>query len=398
MAMTASTDNVVPVDTTSASPAALDTPALLLDTRVMAANIATLDRHVAGTGVVLRPHVKTCKSAPVADRMLEAHPERRITVSTLEEARQFQAAGYRDVMYAVGLAPQKLEEVTQLLGAGVRLAVVIDNAQAALALIAGAARFPAPLRVYIELDVDGERAGVAPDSQELLALAGLLDGVARIELCGVMTHAGGAYHCYTAEAMQAMALQERRYAVAAATRLRAAGHAAPEVSIGSTPTALASADFSGVTELRAGVYVFNDLVMAGLGVCTRNDIALSVLTTVIGSQPSRNTLLIDAGWMALSNDRSTTDHVLDNKLGLVRGADGQVIADDELIVVSANQEHGLVQRRDGGDLDFARFPVGSRLRVLPIHACATAAQFSRYHLVGSAGSERVWPRFGGWGT
>jgi len=45
--------------------------------------------------------------------------------------------------------------------------------------------------------------------------------------------------------------------------------------------------------------MFFDLFMAGLGVCQLDDIALSVLTSVIGHQPEKGWIITDAGWMAM---------------------------------------------------------------------------------------------------
>ena len=110
--------------------------------------------------------------------------------------------------------------------------------------------------------------------------------------------------------------------MAAARLLRSHGHAAPVVSVGSTPTAHFARDLTGVTEVRAGVFVFFDLVMHGIGVCAIDDIALSVLATVIGHKPEKGWILIDAGWMALSRDRGTANHPVDQGYGLVCNADG----------------------------------------------------------------------------
>ncbi|MFN9756552.1 MAG: DSD1 family PLP-dependent enzyme, partial [Planctomycetota bacterium] len=187
---------------------------------------------------------------------------------------------------------------------------------------------------------------------------------------------------------------ERAAVVAATTRLRAAGHACPVVSVGSTPTALFARELTGVTEVRAGVYVFMDLVMAGLGVCAVDDVALSVLVSVIGHQTDKGWLLTDGGWMALSRDRGTADHAVDHGYGAVCSLAGEPIAD--LIVSGANQEHGIVSRRGGGPLDPRDFPVGTLLRILPNHACATAAQHAAYEVVHGADAIATWPRFGGW--
>jgi D-serine deaminase-like pyridoxal phosphate-dependent protein len=153
----------------------------------------------------------------------------------------------------------------------------------------------------------------------------------------------------------------------------------------------------GVTELRAGVYMFHDLVMAGLEVCRLEDIALSVLATVICHQAEKGWVITDGGWMALSRDRGTAAQPVDQGYGVVCTEAGEILPD--VLVASANQEHGVVAARQGAPrLDVARFPIGARLRVLPNHACATAAQHDGYLVVGAdgVGVEAQWPRLNGW--
>ena len=182
----------------------------------------------------------------------------------------------------------------------------------------------------------------------------------------------------------------------AAERLRAAGLPCPIVSIGSTPTATYAEHFDGVTEVRAGVFVFFDLVMAGINVCKVEDIVLSVLTTVIGHQKEKGWLLTDAGWMAMSRDRGTAKQPVDQGYGLVCDEAGVPI--DGLIMSDANQEHGIVSHRSGDPAMTPLLPVGTRLRILPNHACATGAQHGRYHLVAGRETavEALWERFSGW--
>ncbi|HNG80806.1 MAG TPA: alanine racemase, partial [Burkholderiaceae bacterium] len=308
------TPAALPAALAAAPPAALtdlETPALLLDEPRLQANLARMAQRMAALGVRLRPHVKTAKCLPVAAATdaanlaagLPGAAERGpITVSTLREADQFAAAGWRDITYAVGLTANKFAHVRRLLDAGVALTVILDSVDAARALSAAAAAWPTPVRVLIEIDTDGQRAGLRPDAAALLDVAAALSGPG-VRLDGVLTHCGGAYHGHGEAALRAIAEQERAGAVHAAERLRAAGFAVPVVSVGSTPTALFAEQLAGVTEVRAGVYVFMDLMMAALGVCRLDEIAASVLSAVIGHQPDRGWTLIDAGWMALSRDR-----------------------------------------------------------------------------------------------
>jgi threo-3-hydroxy-D-aspartate ammonia-lyase len=368
----------------------LPTPTALLDASRLQHNIGHMQARMDALGVHLRPHVKTAKCVEVARRQRDAGA-RGITVSTLKEAEVFFDAGFDDILYAVCIAPAKLPQARALRERGCRLKLVVDSLAAAQAVCAAGPAF----EVFIEIDTDGHRAGVLPESALLLEVGRALHEGGAL-LAGVMTHAGASYECRSPEALAAMAEQERARCVRAAERLRAAGLPCPVVSVGSTPTALAAAWLDGVTEVRAGVYVFHDLVMHGVGVCRTDEIALSILATVIGHQAAKGWVLVDAGWMAMSRDRGTADQAVDWGYGGVCDEGGALI--DGLIMSGANQEHGILSWRDGHEdaaLD-ARFPIGTRLRILPNHACATAAQFDHYDVLGAGGALARWPRFSGW--
>jgi D-serine deaminase-like pyridoxal phosphate-dependent protein len=315
------------------------------------------------------------------------------TVSTLKEAEQFAAAGVRDIMYAVGLAPAKLERVLALRRRGVDLSVIIDSREQAAAVAAASRAAGDRIPTLIEIDCDGHRAGVGPEDPILVQIGRDVQG-GGAELRGVMTHAGGSYDAIGVAALERAAEEERASAVAAAKTLRDAGMPCPVVSVGSTPTAHFARDLSGVTEVRAGVYVFFDLVMAGIGVCSVADIALSVLTSVIGHQRSKGWILVDAGWMALSRDRGTAKQALDQGYGLTCDASGNVYPD--LVMIEANQEHGILAVRPGSVAALPELPVGTLLRILPNHACATAAQHESYRALRGEAVTATWPRFSGW--
>jgi D-serine deaminase-like pyridoxal phosphate-dependent protein len=374
----------------------LETPALLLDPKLLDQNLARMRDHLASLRVTLRPHVKTAKCIEVVRLTLEGQPG-GITVSTLKEAEYFFEHGIRDILYAVGIAPNKLAHAAALIRGGADLTLILDSAGAAQAVAEAAYRERVTFPVLIELDVDDHRAGIAPDGDALLAVARQLTQSEGVEFRGVMTHAGDSYSCRSREALRAMAEQERARSVHAAERLRAAGIPVQVVSVGSTPTATFADDLTGVTEVRAGVYVFQDLVMAGIGVCRTDDIALSVLVSVIGHQPDRGWIITDGGWTALSRDRGTSSQPLDQGYGLVRDSAGQEPLQD-LIVISVNQEHGIIARRDGGKINPATYPIGTLLRVLPNHACATAAQHARYEVVEGVSGDilATWQRINGW--
>ena len=372
----------------------IETPAALIDEARMAANIDRMQFHLTALGVRLRPHVKTSKCIEVARRQREAGAQ-GITVSTLKEAEQFFAAGFSDILYAVCMAPDKLDRALALIRRGCALTILVDSVPAAEAVVAKGKAEARAFDVMIEIDSDGHRSGVQPEAADLIEIGTILQaGGQRVK--GVLTHAGSSYDLDTAEALEKLAEQERALCVRAAERLRTAGIACPEVSVGSTPTALAARNLAGVTEVRAGVYVFFDLVMSNVGVCAPGQVALSVLATVIGHQAEKGWVIVDAGWMAMSRDRGTQRQKIDYGYGAVCDAAGRII--DGLVVSGANQEHGIVSRRDGtADPGVvAHFPIGTRLRLLPNHACATGAQYPGYLAVSADGTATAWPRFQGW--
>jgi D-serine deaminase-like pyridoxal phosphate-dependent protein len=374
----------------------IETPALILDRSTLERNLARLRSHIHLLGGSLRPHVKTAKSIDVVRRALVGEPG-GITVSTLKEAEYFFGHGIRDIVYAVAIAPTKLAHVADLIRRGAALTILLDDLAAVSAASQAATSARVLIPTLIELDVDGHRSGVRPESDLLLEIGRAIAAAPGLQLRGVLTHAGESYNCRASAAIRAMADRERLGAMRGAERLRSAGFDVPTISVGSTPTAEFTESLEGVTEVRAGVYMFQDLVMAGIGVCQIDEIALSVLVSVIGHQPEKGWIITDGGWTALAAERDLPTPGVDQGYGLARSIAGEALTDD-LVVRGINQEHGIIARRDGRMLNANKYPIGSMLRVLPIHACATASQHSEYHVVEGRNLDvlEMWPRINGW--
>ena len=373
----------------------LATPALVLDRRRLLRNTQAMSERARRAGIDLRPHLKTAKSARVAEVATRGHSG-GITVSTLAEAEYFVAHGIVDITYAVCMVPDKLERAAELAARGARLTLLTDNAAVARELADRAAALGARFDVLIEIDSGEHRTGVAWDSDHLLAIARALDQSSHLALAGVLTHAGQSYACESVAEIARVAEVERRAVVDAAARLREAGFSCNTVSAGSTPTAVHAESFAGLTEIRPGVYTFFDLAQAARRCCTPDDIAISVLATVISHQPEHRRLIIDAGGLALSKDTSAATLLPDTGYGWICDLHTcQRIGD--LHVAIADQEHGYVT---GHDIPYAQLPIGSRVRVLPNHACMTAAAYDRYAVIDSAEDSleivEWWDRVNGW--
>jgi D-serine deaminase-like pyridoxal phosphate-dependent protein len=363
----------------------LQTPCLVLDKRILARNLERMSGRMHRLGVPLRPHLKTAKSAEVA-RMAVAGEPGGITVSTLREAEYFADHGFRDILVAASQPPQKLDRAAALLDRGITLTLITDDIDAARAIAMHSGRF----KVLVELDSGDKRAGVKSDSDTLLEIARSLGG----KFTGVMTHAGHSYGCRDAGCIRQVAAHERATVVNAAARLAANGIECPVVSVGSTPTMTHADNLDGVTEARPGVYMFQDLFQAGIGSCSREDIALTVLSSVIGRNESENRFLLDAGALALSKDRSTQATQHDAGYGAVWDIECNP-SFGSWIVERAYQEHGVAV--SDSRLDFESIPVGTKVRVAPNHACITAAAHDRYYVV-DGGTEVIaeWGRINGW--
>lgn len=371
----------------------LFTPCLLLDQAKLERNLRRMKAAAQERGLAFRPHLKTAKSRAVARLCADWFGECAM-VSTLREIEELRGCGITDFLYSVAIVPGKLPRVARLLDADCKVTVAVDSPQMAQALAQFCAMENLHIPAVIELDLDGHRSGVRPaDHVQLVAIGQILDGQGLLR--GVMSHAGESYGLAETGALVDCAAEECAQTMLAAQTLRAAGLSTDLVSVGSTPTALAGARAPGVTELRAGVFMFFDLVQSGTSICQLSEIALSVLTSVISRNAAAGALIVDAGWMALSRDRGTAAQTTDYGYGQVCDVAGNVLPD--IIVTDVQQEHGIIQPRPGSGAALPNLEPGDQLCILPNHACATAAQHDRYHLVDSDLSiVDEWPRFGGW--
>ena len=371
----------------------IETPRLVLDKARLERNTTRFLRRAAEHNILLCPHLKTSKSIDVA-RLATGGRMSCITVSTLKEAGYFAASGFDDIMYAVGVTPNKFAHVKRIAEtSGCNIRLITDNLSVARAAVDYAESQNCTLQFLIEVDCGEHRGGLPVDSPDLVEIARLFQASDAIRFRGVMTHAGHSYATDSLDQVREIAETERKTAVDAAARLSDFGIDCEIISVGSTPTFLFAENFKGLTEVRCGVYMFFDLAQYSRGVCTLDDIAVSVLATVIGHNRQGQSLVLDAGAFALSRDASANRYLPDCGYGFV--CDTQTMERlGALSVQAVHQEHGTVPVEDANW--FEKLPVGSQIRILPNHACATAAAYDNY-LVIEAGAEQVsWPRVNGW--
>ena len=388
----------------------LPTPALLLDLDILQRNLDTMAHKARSLGVMLRPHIKTHKCLEIA-RMQRELGARGITVATLAEAEVFADSGFDDITHAFPLEPGKIARALDLAARltlrqgsgqalrqgsgqapsassgspvglrpeGQALRVTVDGLLTAEALEAAAAGRDQAVHVWLKVDCGYHRAGVDPATDYAVRLARFLHETPHLVFDGLLTHAGHAYKVTSREELLKIAGQERDVTVAFAGKLRGEGISIPAVSVGSTPTMSVVQSLEGVQEMRPGNYVFHDRTQAALGSCGLGDCAVSVLATVVSHQPESSHIVVDAGALALSLDPGPVQLDSVPGKGVVITETAPLAVHPSLRVVSLSQEHGIIQGT--GPEDLAGLGVGSRVRILPNHACLAVALFDEYAVV-----------------
>jgi D-serine deaminase-like pyridoxal phosphate-dependent protein len=364
----------------------LKTPAFLVDLSKLKSNIRKMKDRARLHGVALRPHVKTHKTVEIA-RLQIPEDAGGITVSTLAEARFYQKAGFDDITYAFPITPNKMAEAAELTARMKYFHLLLDQEATAAALEAYGRDNNVWFSVFLKVDCGYHRAGVDPTAPGSVDLVKKMLASKHFKFKGILTHAGHSYHCRNREEIIGIAGQERDVMVKFAQRLKQHGFGCDTVSVGSTPTAVHSPNWHGVTEIRPGNYVFFDKFQADVGSCSLEDAAATVLTTVVAHYPQHNQILIDAGALALSKDPGAVH--LDEKI--VYGA---VPGNPQLKLFSISQEHGLITSET--PIVFNDFPVGSFLQIIPNHSGLTAALFPEYHVVDGNQVVDEWRPMRGW--
>ena len=344
----------------------VETPALLLYRDVMERNLKHMADRAKRLGVALRPHIKTHKCLELGRRQV-AHGATGVTVSTLFEAEAFARGGFSDLTWAFPLDRTHLPHVKRIADSGATLRVILDDLETAKALSGTG------LHVWLKVDCGYHRAGVDPSSRYGLDVARELGAERGVTFDGILSHSGHAYRTRNKDEAAQVAEQERQVMAWFAELLRKDGVPVRGVSVGSTPAIAAVKDLTGVTEARPGNYIFYDRTMVLIGCCEPQDVAVSVLATVVSHQPGASHFVVDAGALSLSKDLGPAHLGLETAFGAVKGH-------PELTVASVSQEHGLIRAAAPAAIE-GKFKVGQQIEIIPNHSCLTEAHFDEYVVI-----------------
>ena len=330
-----------------------ETPAVVVDMGQARKNAVKAVGALKAAGIKHRPHIKAHKSVALAKMQLEAGAV-GITCAKLGEAEVMQQNGIEDILIANEIIGEnKIRRLLEL-NRHSRVISCVDSLEGASALSAAAEAVNFRLPVFVEIDSGGERCGRHPGG-DLIQFAKAASALKGIEIIGVMTYAGQIYGV-TGEKMREAARHEAHILTEAADALRAIGLNIRELSGGSSLSLHIAEDSKGLTESRAGNYIFNDCNALFGGACVINECALRVITTVI-SIPKKNRAIIDAGTKTISSDGCS-----------YRGGYGYVVGYPDIDIYKLNEEHGYLRLSDsvsGG----AHLKIGDKLTIIPNHSC-----------------------------
>jgi D-serine deaminase-like pyridoxal phosphate-dependent protein len=358
------------------------TPYIEVDERRLTRNMRAMQQRADAAGVLLFPHVKTHKSLYIARRQI-ALGARGITASKPSEALVFAEAGMPSIILAYPIVkPQSLDQLLPVVKArGTQLRTIAASDQGVEALSAAATRHGVDIGVFLKVDVGLGRVGLKASDPTALDLCARIVASLGLRFAGLLSHAGHSYASAEPKQLATIAHDEAEALSGLAARLRGRGIAVDCLSVGATPTCVGASLFPTIDCIRPGNYVFLDGTALRLGICTADDLALSVVARVVASNDTH--VIIDAGSKSMSSDRGA------HGMG---GADfGTVVSADDSgetatwTLERMSEEHGFVPHAGRA------LPLGSRVRVFPNHACASIANFDTFTLQHANGEATALP-------
>ncbi len=355
-----------PIDISS-----IDTPALVVDLDIMERNLARVADYCGEHGLRLRPHTKTHKSTRIARRQI-ASGAAGLTVAKVSEAEVMLGAEPADMLVAFPVIGRPKLDRLMAVARRTRVTVALDSLEAARQLSAAAHAAQVEVGVLVEIDAGLGRVGVG--AQEALPLAQCIQQLPGLSLQGLTFYPG---HIKNLDDDGRAALAEVGRLLAALTgEFRHAGVPIQIVSGGSTPTLFLSHTIPGLTEIRPGTYVFNDLNTVRSGGCAMEDCAAYILATVVSTARPEQ-IIVDGGSKTFSSDRPVT-------AGDVTF--GHVLEAPQARFHKMNEEHGFIDVARAG----RSFAVGDRVRIIPNHICVAVNLHERVYGLRAGRVEEIW--------
>lgn len=347
----------------------LDTPSMVVNLPLMHTNIKNLFSTLLPTGLNIRPHLKTTKSAILAQKLVAAGAKGGC-VAKLSEAEAITAAGFTDLLITCEIVGDvKTRRLVELFRKHRGLRIVVDSKRGIEGIetaLAGSG-IEDQIQVLLDLDVGLGRTGCKP--KDAVALAKQVSECKHLKLIGVQGYEGHLQHLHDFEDRKTQCLASMKTLTSTAETLRKEGHDIKVVTTGGTGTAEFCATVPGVTELQPGSFIFMDTdYRNAVGTFYKN--SLTILATVVSKQGDRQ-VTIDTGLKSLTTDSGLAE-----------------CKDQRYEYGCLGDEHGFLKWQEGTpDLN-----VGDRVEMVPSHIDPTINLHEVYYAYNDEGIiEEIWP-------
>lgn len=344
---------------------AIDTPALLLDLRLLEHNIRTMARFISGTKTYLRPHVKGHRTPMIAHKQMEAGAK-GITCAKVSEAEVMIECGMQNVFVANQVVGESKIARLVRLNEKSEVSVAVDNLENARCISEAALAKGMKIDVLVEIDVGTHRCGLTA-GKPVVAFTKELEKYRGLKMKGLMAYEGFVSSIIDFKEREEVCKRALSKVIETRDMLKDAGVSVERVSAGTTGTYRICANYPGITEIRAGSYALSSAKHKAIS--PEFEIAFTLLSTVI-SRPSQDRAVIDAGRNAISYDQG---------LPLVKGLEG-------IKLVSLYDEHGILEIENSG----VKLEVGDKIELVPTHPCTTVALHDKMFCVKEGILEDVW--------
>lgn len=346
----------------------LDTPSIVVDLDRMQRNIERMAKFTKECGVNLRPHVKTHKSPEIAKIQLAAGST-GVCLQKVSEVEVFAGQGIRDIFLTNEVVvPQKIERLARV-AEKAHIGVAVDDIGVAKLTGKVAREVGTELDVYVDVDVGMGRCGVKP--KDAAALAQQVSREKNLVFKGLMGYEGHVHGSLTKKDQVRASAEAMKGIVEAKQGIKKKGLDVEVVSVGSSVSTQFNAKHPDVTEVQPGMYVFNDHLLVERGVATWDDLALTLVGTVM-SRPAEDRGVVDAGSKAFNFDAGVFPKAFE-----VRGA----------VVDHFSEEHAWMQLSG----DARKLKIGDRMRFVPAHCCTLVNQHEELYGIRGKKVEKVFP-------
>ena len=328
----------------------LDTPALIVDLDKMEQNIKTVHTRLQGTGVGVRPHVKTHKCPAIAKMQIDAGAL-GVCAAKLGEAEVMLENGIKNVlMTTVNVSAPKIIKAMALRKKHKGFIQAADNPQNIQDLQDAAKAVGITAEVVLDINVI-RRSGVPPGEQAL-ALAQMIDKMPNLKFCGILAYDGAVQHVAGFQKRKEQALKTFEPVVKSYDMMKAAGLNMEIFSGGGTGTYDIMIDVPGFTDVQVGSYIFMDRQYIEIGGAKNEKVlddfapSLTVIATILNNYyPGR--LTTDSGSKAFTLNKPNP----------------MVIGEPDFEYSAGSDEYGSITFEKSNK----SYKVGDRLEVIPPH-------------------------------